>query len=81
MNPLVPTGLDFLIAALAAGYLAVLIAAVIMLLRDTHVSASQRLRWLVVFLVLPVLGVITYVVVRRRARAHSAPPVAGGHLE
>ena len=65
MNPLVPTWTELCIMLGATGYIVALGTALAKLLRDQALDSRQRLGWLLILLILPVVGMICYGLLRR----------------
>lgn len=64
-NPIVPTHWEFTALLLGGALIALLVVAVISLSRDRRYTPAQRLLWLLVILVAPVLGPILWLTVGR----------------
>lgn len=81
MNPLIPTWPEALTTIFTLAYIVVLVACVIGLLRDDLLTAPQRLAWLMVIVLVPGVGLVAYLTVRRKTRTHCAQSLPGSHLE
>lgn len=66
MNPLVPNSSEMFLVLGACGYVMALGIAFVVLLRDQGLDANQRLVWLLIMLMLPIVGILTYGLMRRR---------------
>lgn len=64
-NPLLPTSWEFMTLLLGGALIALLVVAVISLSRDRYYTPGQRLLWLLVILVAPVLGPVLWLAVGR----------------
>lgn len=56
MNPLVPTGGEVVVLILGAVTVILWVIALLSLTKDQHYTPSQRLLWLLVILVAPLVG-------------------------
>ena len=64
-NPIVPTSWEFTALLVSGALIALVVVAIISLSRDRHYTAAQRLLWLLVILVAPVLGPILWLALGR----------------
>lgn len=59
-NPIVPTHWEFTVLVISGTLIALLVVAVVSLSRDRHSTPAQRLVWLLVILVAPVVGPVLW---------------------
>lgn len=70
-NPLIPTQWELSVTAIGLLIIALAVAAVVSLARDRHYTPGQRLLWLVVILLAPIVGSVVWLSIGRRAGART----------
>lgn len=65
-NPILPTHWEFTMLLITGALIALVVVAVISLSRDRHCTPNQRLLWLFVILMVPLLGPLLWLAVGRR---------------
>ena len=74
-DPQIPLWFDALGLLLPFAMLALLVAALITLVRATGLSSGQRVAWAVALVVVPIMGPAVWLISRAITR-HARPPVA-----